>query len=63
MALDQRFGGDPWWLPLHPSNNPLSFRFQLSPTGMFITRNMLWLLELVRCDDDMIDGITICLPA
>ena len=33
MALDERFGGDPWWLPLHPSWNPFSFRFQLSPVG------------------------------
>ena len=22
MALDDTHGGDPWWLPLHPSNNP-----------------------------------------
>ncbi|CAE7772228.1 Smt1-1, partial [Symbiodinium microadriaticum] len=28
MALDSTFGGDPWWLPLHPSNNPFTFRFQ-----------------------------------
>ena len=49
MALDERFGGDPWWLPLHPSYNPLSFRFQLSPVGMFITRNLLWILELFWC--------------
>lgn len=46
MALDERFGGDPWYLPLYPSWNPFSFRFQLSPVGMFITRNLLWLLEL-----------------
>ena len=47
MALDERFGGDPWWLPLHPSNNPFSFRFQLSPFGKFLTRNMVWLMECV----------------
>jgi sterol 24-C-methyltransferase len=45
MALDDRFGGDPWWLPLYPSNNPFSFRFQLSPLGKFLTRNLLWLFE------------------
>jgi hypothetical protein len=48
MALDDRFGGDPWYLPLHPSNNPFSFRFQLSPAGKFITRNMLWVMEGLR---------------
>jgi sterol 24-C-methyltransferase len=47
MALDERFGGDPWYLPLYPSNNPFSFRFQLSPAGMAITRNALWLMEKI----------------
>lgn len=47
MALDERYGGDPWYLPLYPSYNPFSFRFQLSPPGMFITRNILWVLELI----------------
>lgn len=46
MALDSLFGsGSPWWLPLHPSNNPLNFRFQLSPLGKWITRNLLWIFE------------------
>jgi len=45
MALDERFGGDPWWLPLHPSWNPFTFRFQLTSLGKFITRNALWILE------------------
>ena len=45
MALDNRYGGDEWYLPLYPSNNPFSFRFQLSPVGKFITRNALWILE------------------
>ena len=46
MALDTLYGsGSPWWLPLHPSWNPLSFRFQLSPIGKWITRNLLWLME------------------
>ena len=27
MALDDRFGGDPWYLPLYPSNNPFTFRY------------------------------------
>ena len=30
MALDERFGGDEWWLTLWPSWNPLSFRFQFN---------------------------------
>lgn len=45
MALDERFGGDPWWMPLYPSYNPLSFRFQMSSLGMWLTRNMVWVLE------------------
>lgn len=45
MALDERFGGDPWWLPLHPSWNPLSFRFQMTDFGKFVTRNALWFFE------------------
>ena len=44
-ALDERFGGDPWWLPLHPSWNPFTFRFQLTELGKFITRNLLWIFE------------------
>lgn len=47
MALDERFGGDPWWLPLHPSNNPFTFRFQLSPFGKFFTRNLVWVMEML----------------
>lgn len=45
MALDDRFGGDPWYLPLWPSWNPFSFRFQLTELGKFLTRNMLWICE------------------
>jgi hypothetical protein len=48
VALDDTFGGSPWWLPLHPSNNPLTFRFQLSPLGKFLTRNILYGLEGIR---------------
>ena len=48
MALDERFGGDPWWLTLWPSWNPLLFRFQFNPIGLFVTRNMLWMMEFVR---------------
>jgi sterol 24-C-methyltransferase len=48
MALDDRFGGDEWWLPLHPSNNPFSFRFQMSPLGKAIVRNALWFFEGLR---------------
>jgi len=54
MALDgfagdgvttNKFGGDVWWLPLHPSWNPFSFRFQMTEFGKFFTRNMLYCLE------------------
>jgi hypothetical protein len=51
MALDQLYGGEPWWLTLYPSNNPFTFRFQLSPIGMFLTRNILWSLELIRFEN------------
>mmetsp|Transcript_20877 Transcript_20877/g.20995 ORF Transcript_20877/g.20995 Transcript_20877/m.20995 type:complete len:414 (-) Transcript_20877:86-1327(-) len=47
MALDALYGGEPWWLPLHPSYNPFTFRFQLSPLGMMITRNILYLCEAI----------------
>jgi len=49
MALDPILAeGDPWWLPLYPSWNPFTFRFQLSPVGKFLTRNILWILEGIR---------------
>ena len=48
MALDDTFGGEEWWLPLYPSLNPLSFRFQFNPLGKFLTRNLLWLMEGLR---------------
>lgn len=48
MALDNTYGADPWWLPLYPSNNPFTFRFQLSPVGMATTRAILWFMELIR---------------
>jgi sterol 24-C-methyltransferase len=44
-ALDGYFAGEPWWMPLHPSCNPFNFRFQMSPLGKFITRNVLWVCE------------------
>lgn len=47
MALDNTFGGLPWWIHLYPSNNPFNFRFQMSPLGMALTRNMVWVLEKV----------------
>lgn len=47
MALDERFGGDPWWLPLYPSWNPLSFRFQMTPVGMALTRYALTIFEFI----------------
>lgn len=47
VALDERYGGDPWYLPLYPSNNPFTFRFQMSDSGKFITRNAVWMLEKI----------------
>lgn len=47
MALDDQHGGDPWWLPLWPSWNPLTFRFQMTEIGKFITRNLLWSIEFL----------------
>lgn len=48
MALDERFGGDPWYLPLHPSLNPLSFRFQFNAFGLFITKFALRISEFLH---------------
>ena len=47
MALDNIFGGQPWWIHLYPSSNPFSFRFQMHPVGKFIVRNMLWICEFL----------------
>jgi hypothetical protein len=47
MALDETYGGDPWWLPLYPSNNPFTFRFQFTGIGMGVTKNALWLFEKI----------------
>ncbi len=48
MALDDTYGGEPWWLPLHPSYNPFTFRFQMTGLGKSLTRTILWTLELIR---------------
>jgi len=40
-------GGKPWNLPLLPSWNPLTQRFQFNFLGMFLTKHMLWLMELL----------------
>jgi sterol 24-C-methyltransferase len=48
MALDNTFGGEPWWLPLYPSFNPFSFRFQMTGVGKFLTRNLVWVMEGLR---------------
>ncbi len=47
MALDERYGGDAWYMPLYPSWNPLSFRFQMNPLGMAVTTNLLWVCEKI----------------
>jgi len=38
----------PWYLPLVGSWNPFSFRFNLSPPGMFITRHLLKICEFLH---------------
>ena len=51
MCLDdygQSQGGKPWMLPLLPSWNPFTQRFQFNPLGFFLTNNVLKLLELLR---------------
>lgn len=48
MALDERYGGDPWYMPLYPSWNPLDFRFQFNPLGMPLSRLILSCLETIR---------------
>lgn len=47
MALDEIYGGSPWWLHLYPSWNPFSFRFQMTEFGKFLTKNLVWVLELL----------------
>lgn len=48
MALNPYYpGGDPWWLPLAPSNNPFTFRFQMSSLGMMLTRFGANILETI----------------
>jgi hypothetical protein len=60
MALDNTYGADPWWLPLYPSYNPFTFRFQLSPVGMAVTRNILWFMELIRYVENAPSLVTAC---
>jgi sterol 24-C-methyltransferase len=51
LALDEyglERGGKPWMLPLLPSWNPLTQRFQFNGLGMFVTTYMLKVLEFVR---------------
>ena len=45
MALDETFGGDPWWLLFTLAGTLFTFRFQLTGVGKWITRNLLWALE------------------
>lgn len=40
-------GGKPWYLPLCPSWNPLTQRFQFNWLGTFLTKNILWFMELI----------------
>ena len=48
MALDDRYGGDPWYWPLHPSWNPFNFRFQMNPVGTRLIQVTLTILEFLR---------------
>jgi sterol 24-C-methyltransferase len=40
--------GQPWHLPLIPSYNIFSQRFQFTPLGMTIVNNLLYVLENLR---------------
>lgn len=44
-ALDANPGGKPWYLPLTPSWNVLTQRFQFTALGMWLTTNILWVME------------------
>jgi sterol 24-C-methyltransferase len=48
MALDDCYGGDPWYWPLHPSWNPFNFRFQMNPVGTRLIQLTLTVLEFLR---------------
>ena len=48
MALDEYYGGLPWYISLWPSYNPFSFRFQMTGFGKFMTRNALYIMEGLR---------------
>ena len=48
MALDNLYGGDPWYWPLYPSWNPFDFRFQMNPVGKGTIQVVLSLLEFLR---------------
>ena len=48
VALDENPGGITWYQPLTPSWNVLSQRFQFTGFGMWLTTNLLWVLEKCR---------------
>jgi len=49
MALEKvDRGGQEWYIPLTPSLNIFSQRFQFTPVGMFMTTFMLKILESIR---------------
>mmetsp|Transcript_20797 Transcript_20797/g.39125 ORF Transcript_20797/g.39125 Transcript_20797/m.39125 type:complete len:423 (-) Transcript_20797:388-1656(-) len=50
MALDKNDapGAKVWYLPLMPSWNVFTQRFQFTGVGMWLTANLLWLMEKVR---------------
>jgi len=47
MALDENPGGKVWYLPLMPSWNIFTQRFQFTGIGMFLTSNLLRVLEFL----------------
>eukprot|EP00306_Pavlova_sp_CCMP459_P023223 CAMPEP_0185551920 /NCGR_PEP_ID=MMETSP1381-20130426/30426_1 /TAXON_ID=298111 /ORGANISM="Pavlova sp., Strain CCMP459" /LENGTH=433 /DNA_ID=CAMNT_0028164835 /DNA_START=20 /DNA_END=1321 /DNA_ORIENTATION=- len=47
MALDVNPGGEPWYLPLMPSWKVWTQRFQFTEVGMALTKNMLWVMEML----------------
>jgi sterol 24-C-methyltransferase len=47
-ALDPNPNGQPWYTPLTPSWNIFSQRFQFTSVGMWLTSNLLWVMERVH---------------
>jgi sterol 24-C-methyltransferase len=48
VALYLNPGDIPWYVPMTPSWNIFSQRFQFTPIGLSVTPKLLWVLELLR---------------